>query len=178
MASHQPRLPVARPLAAERYGLLRRGQPRSLDKRGAATGAPIHQRLGAVLIVGMQPVHHRVRASVCASGHFSGTAALRDVMQGQEPFAAAGMKGAQGQLAQIGWRLAATVRSQHVTPVLTEPPSGKAAIWVRLAPKQGPPLSNWTRFRSGCAWLAYAFDDEKPACRAVEPARQDLLVFR
>jgi hypothetical protein len=31
---------------------------------------------------------------------------LRDVMQGQEPFAAAGMKGAQGQVAQIGWRLA------------------------------------------------------------------------
>src|SRR3954454_24048925 len=23
-----------------------------------------------------------------------------------------------------------------------------------------PPLSNWTRFRSGCAWLAYAFDDD------------------
>jgi len=56
----------------------------------------------------MQPVHHRVRASVCAFGHFSGTAALRDVMQGQEPFAAAGMTGAQGQVAQIGWRLAPT----------------------------------------------------------------------
>ena len=42
------------------------------------------------------------------------------------------------------------VRSQRVTPVLTEPPSEKAAIWVRRAPKQGPkpPLSNWTRFSS------------------------------
>ena len=48
-----------------------------------------------------------------------------------------------------------TVHSQRVTPVLTEPPSGKAAIWGCLAPKQGPKpsLSNWTRFSTSNACL-------------------------
>jgi len=35
-------------------------------------------------------------------GHFSGTAALSDVMQGKEMLARARMGGTQGQVAQIG----------------------------------------------------------------------------
>jgi hypothetical protein len=75
-------------------------------KGGAATGALVGQRLGAVLIVGMQPTHHGLRTSSGAFGNRRGTTACGDLVQRQEAFATARMGGAQGQMAQIRNRLA------------------------------------------------------------------------
>jgi hypothetical protein len=85
---------------------------RRLDRwaKGAATGAPVNQRRGAVFIVTAQPAHDGVRAPIRALGDFSGTAAVGDVMQRKEPLAAARRVGAQGQLAQSGRRLVPTFR--------------------------------------------------------------------
>ena len=66
----------------------------------------IGQRLGAVFIVGVQPTHHGLRASSRAFGNRRGTTAFGDLVQRQEAFAAAGMWGAQSQMAQIRNRLA------------------------------------------------------------------------
>lgn len=75
-------------------------------KRGAATGAPIQQRLGAVLAVAVQPAHHCLRMAASARCDVCGAGALCDVVQGKEALAAAGMRGSQGQAAQIRQRLA------------------------------------------------------------------------
>jgi hypothetical protein len=72
---------------------------------GAATGALIGQRLGTVLIVGVQPTHHGLRPSSCVFGNRRGTTACGDLVQRQEAFAAARMGGTQGQMAQIRNRL-------------------------------------------------------------------------
>jgi hypothetical protein len=63
----------------------------------------------------MQPVHHALGTAACTLGHFSGTAALGDVMQGKETLAAARMAGIQGQVAQIGHALtpAVMVNTKH-----------------------------------------------------------------
>jgi hypothetical protein len=53
----------------------------------------------------MQPAHHGLRSSSRAFGNRRGTTALGNLMQRQEAFAAAGMRGAQGQMAQIRNRL-------------------------------------------------------------------------
>lgn len=71
-------------------------------QRGAATGALINQRLGAVLIILMQPAHYTLRTPACTLSHCSGATALGDVMQGKEALARARMSSTQGQLAQIG----------------------------------------------------------------------------
>jgi hypothetical protein len=70
-------------------------------QRGAATGALIGQRPGAVFIVSMQPAHHGLRPSSRVFGNRRGTAALGNLVQRQEAFARARMRGAQGQMAQI-----------------------------------------------------------------------------
>lgn len=67
---------------------------------------PIRQRRGAVLIVGMQPVHHGLWAATGAFRHRRGAVTLRDLMQGKETLAAARMGSAQGQVTQIRQRLA------------------------------------------------------------------------
>jgi len=76
------------------------------QKGGAATGALIRQRLGAVFIVGVQPLHHGLRPSSRAFGNRGGTTAFGNLVQRQEAFAAARMGGTQGQMAQIRNRLA------------------------------------------------------------------------
>jgi hypothetical protein len=58
-----------------------------------------------VVIVGVQPAHHGLRSSFRAFGNRRGTTACGDLVQRQEAFAAAGMGGAQGQMAQIRNRL-------------------------------------------------------------------------
>jgi hypothetical protein len=75
-------------------------------KGGAATGALIGQRLGAVFIVGVQPAHYGLRSPSGAFGNRRGTTAFGDLGQRQEAFAAAGMGGTQGQMAQVRNRLA------------------------------------------------------------------------
>ncbi len=74
-------------------------------QRGAATGALIDQRTGAVFGVGMQPAHHGLRPSSRAGSNRRGTTALGHLMQRQEAFARAGMRSSQGQMAQIRHRL-------------------------------------------------------------------------
>ena len=54
----------------------------------------------------MQPPHHGLRPSSGAFGNRCGTTACGDLVQSQEAFAAAGVRGAQGQMAQIRNRLA------------------------------------------------------------------------
>src|SRR3954452_8150958 len=73
-------------------------------KGGAATGALIAQRL-AVLVVGVQPTHHGLRPPSRAFANRRGTTACGDLVQRQKAFAAAGMCGTQGQMAQIRNRL-------------------------------------------------------------------------
>lgn len=86
--------------------MLHRAWPRSLGKKGAATGALIPQRLRAVLVVAVQPAHHSLRMAAGARGYLRRAGALGDVVQGQETLAAAGMHSIQGQAAQSCQRLA------------------------------------------------------------------------
>ena len=65
-------------------------------KGGAATGALIRQRLGTVFVVGVQPTHHGLRPSSRAFGNRRSTTALGNLVQRQEAFARAGMRGGQG----------------------------------------------------------------------------------
>jgi hypothetical protein len=58
-----------------------------------------------VFIVGVQPAHYGLRASFRAFGNRRGTTAFGNLVQRQETFAATGMCGAQGQMAQIRNRL-------------------------------------------------------------------------
>jgi hypothetical protein len=58
-----------------------------------------------VFVVGVQPTHHGLRPSSGVFGNRRGTTAFSDLVQRQEAFAAAGMGGAQGQMAQIRNRL-------------------------------------------------------------------------
>jgi hypothetical protein len=69
----------------------------NLRARGAATASLVHQRRGTVVVVAMQPVHHRLRPPPGAFGDFSGAVALNNLMQGKEAFAAAGMSRTQGK---------------------------------------------------------------------------------
>jgi hypothetical protein len=53
----------------------------------------------------MQPPHHGLRPPSRAFGNRRGTTACGDLVQRQETFAAAGMRGGQGQMTQIRNRL-------------------------------------------------------------------------
>ena len=53
----------------------------------------------------MQPAHHGLRPPSGAGGNRRGTTAFGDLVQRQEAFAAAGMRGGQRQMAQIRNRL-------------------------------------------------------------------------
>jgi hypothetical protein len=66
----------------------------------------IPQRLGAVLVVGVQPTHYRLRVAAGALRHLRRARALGDVVQPQEPLATAGMGRTEGHLTQIRPRLA------------------------------------------------------------------------
>jgi hypothetical protein len=59
-----------------------------------------------VFVVRVQPAHHGLRTSSGAFANRRGTTAFGDLVQRQEAFAAAGMWGTQGQIAQIRNRLA------------------------------------------------------------------------
>jgi len=61
-------------------------------KRGAAAGALIQQRLGAVPVVAVQPTHHRLQVAPRARGHLRGASALGDLMQNEETLTAAIMR--------------------------------------------------------------------------------------
>jgi hypothetical protein len=63
----------------------------------------------------MQPAHHALGTAARTVGHCSGTAALGDLMQGEETLTAARMSGIQGQVAQIGYGLtpAVMVNAKH-----------------------------------------------------------------
>ena len=63
------------------------------------------ERGGAALVIGVHPIHHRVRPPARAQGHLAGAAVLGDVEESQRPLTGAGMRCAQGQVAQIRRRL-------------------------------------------------------------------------
>ena len=108
-------LRAARLRLAGQCGLPRREPLRCLDKGGATASAPIQQRLGAVFAVAVQPAHHRLRVAAGACRDMRRTGTLCDVVEGEEPLAAAGVRGSQGQAAQLRQRLAPAlmVDSQH-----------------------------------------------------------------
>jgi hypothetical protein len=56
----------------------------------------------------MQPAHYGLRPPPRAGGNRRGTTALGNLVQRQEAFARAGMRGGQGQMAQIRHRLVPT----------------------------------------------------------------------
>ncbi len=70
-----------------------------------AAGAPIQQRLGAVFAIAVQPAHHGLRVAAGACCDVRGAGPLCDVVEGKEALADAGMRGSQGQAAQIRHRL-------------------------------------------------------------------------
>ena len=75
------------------------------NKGTAAARAAERERVGAALIIGVHPIHHRVSPPACAHGHLGGAAVLGDVKEGERPLAGAGMRCAHSQVAQILWRL-------------------------------------------------------------------------
>jgi hypothetical protein len=72
-----------------------------VDKRGAATAAPIHQRRGAVFVVGMQPAHYRLRMAPAPGGDRRRAPALHNLMQSEKPLTRARVLGMQRQIAQV-----------------------------------------------------------------------------
>jgi hypothetical protein len=73
-----------------------------VGKKGTATaGAAEHERVGAALIVGVHPIHHRVSPPTRARGDLGGAAVLGDVKQSPRPLAGAGMGRAQSQMTQV-----------------------------------------------------------------------------
>jgi hypothetical protein len=82
---------------------------------GAATGALIGRRPGAVLVVGMQPAHHGLWMAAGAHRYLCGAGALGNVVKGQETLAATGMSGVKGHRTQVRLRLAPAgmLNSQH-----------------------------------------------------------------
>ena len=78
-----------------------------MGKKGtAAAGAAERERVRALGIVGVHPIHHRVRPPARAHGHLGGAAVLGDVEQSKSTLAGAGMGCAQGQVTQVLRRLA------------------------------------------------------------------------
>jgi hypothetical protein len=77
-----------------------------VGKKGtAAACAAERERVGAALIIGVYPIHHRVGPPARAPGHLRGAAVLGDVEQGECPLAGAGMRCAQSQVPQVLRRL-------------------------------------------------------------------------
>ena len=77
-----------------------------MGKKGtAAARAAERERVGAALVIGVHPIHHRVSPPARAHRHLGGAAVLGDVEQSQCPLAGAGVRCAHGQVAQILWRL-------------------------------------------------------------------------
>ena len=65
-----------------------------MGKKGtAAARAAERERVGAALVIGVHPLHHRVSPPACAPGHLGGAAVLGDVKEGERPLAGAGMRG-------------------------------------------------------------------------------------
>jgi len=56
----------------------------------------------------VQPAHHGLRVAADARCDVRGAVPLRDVVEGKETLAAAGMRSSQGQAAQVRQRLAPT----------------------------------------------------------------------
>ena len=80
-----------------------------MGKKGTATaGAAERERVGAALVIGVHPIHHRVSPPARAHGHLGGAAVLGDVEQSQRPLAGAGLRGAQRQVPQVLRRLTPT----------------------------------------------------------------------
>jgi hypothetical protein len=89
-----------------------------VGKKGtAAARAAERERVGAALIIGVHPIHHRVSPPTRAPGHLGGAAVLSDVKQSKGPLARAGMRCAQGQMTQVLRRLtpARAINTDHQT---------------------------------------------------------------
>jgi len=89
-----------------------------VGKKGtAAARAAERERVGAALIIGVHPIHHRVGPPTRAQGHLRGAAVLGDVKQSKGPLAGAGMGCAQGQMTQVLRRLAPAraINTDHQT---------------------------------------------------------------
>jgi hypothetical protein len=77
-----------------------------VGKKGtAAARAAERERVRALGIVGVHPIHHGVSPPARAHGHLGGAAVLSDVKQSQRPLAGAGMRRIQSQVAQVLRRL-------------------------------------------------------------------------
>src|SRR3954467_9471282 len=117
MAVDQRPLGAARPQPAGRCGSLRREPPRSAGKRGAAAAAPIKQRRGAVVVVGVHPAHHRLRMAPTTGGDLRRAPTLRNLVQREKPLASAGDEHAAPNCASPPLS-DPSGSHRHVTPVL------------------------------------------------------------
>jgi hypothetical protein len=80
-----------------------------------ATGALVDQRLGAVRVIEMQPLHYRLWITARLRGNARGTALLSDLIERQKALADAPMGRAHRQPTQIRRRLILSrmVNTQH-----------------------------------------------------------------
>ena len=77
-----------------------------MGKKGTATTrAAERERVGAALVIGVYPIHHRVGPPTRAPGYLGGAAVLGDIEEGEGPLAGAGMGCAQSQVPQVLRRL-------------------------------------------------------------------------
>jgi hypothetical protein len=83
----------------------------------AAARAADRERVGAALMIGVHPIHHRVGSPARAPGHLRGAAVLGDVKEGEGPLAGAGMRCAQSQVPHVLRRLppARILNTDHET---------------------------------------------------------------
>ena len=73
-----------------------------MGKKGTAAARTTEREcVGATLVIGVHPIHHRVGPPARAPGHLRGAAVLGDVKQSKRPLAGAGMRRIQGQVAQV-----------------------------------------------------------------------------
>ena len=82
---------------------------------GGQKGAAIGERLGTALVVGVHPLHDRLRVAVRVRRHPHGAAGLRDLVERQKALAGARMECAGRQPPQVFRRLtpAHAVNMQH-----------------------------------------------------------------
>ena len=148
--------------------------------RATATGAPVCQRLGAMLIVVMYPPHYGLGMASRAFGHLGGTITLGDVVKGEKALAAPNMGRHPGPVGADPPPSGPNGHGQRATPVRTRPPWENPYVETSAVPPRSKPwVSNWTRFsrktlRSSGARLGAPLD---PARRLPSHLRHAMVTW-
>ena len=101
MVLSQLLLEVGWPPYAGQRRLPHEAPPRSERKGGSAAGAAKTERVRTLGVISVHLTHDGLGMAPGARGHARGARALRDLIESKGPLAGAGMRRAQGQVAQI-----------------------------------------------------------------------------